>query len=85
MITFKIVSRAQVCDKTTCPICKSREVEYISCGCLCGNTCSCWSYPKCCDCNYTAGGGAGNSQGGIWIPFSDLNSNRDYTIKYQTK
>lgn len=69
------VTRDQVCDNTTCPCCESKNIESIDCGCMCRRpNHSCWSYPKCESCGFTAYGSAGNSNGGIWIPFSKLNS-----------
>ena len=79
------ITREQVCDETTCPVCKSKDIIDTSCRCLCQSGCSCWSYPKCGGCGFTAGAAAGNSQGGIWISFSKLNSSKTYEVKYHEK
>lgn len=75
------ITRDQVCNREVCPSCNSIDIDFIDCGCMCRiASLSCWSYPKCESCGYTAGGDAGNSDGGIWIAFSKLNSNDSYEI-----
>jgi hypothetical protein len=77
----KIITRAQVCDSTTCPSCEGHNISSHDCGCLCRiPNHSCWSFPKCNDCGFTAGGAAGNSDGGIWISFGTLGAAQEYTI-----
>lgn len=72
----------QVCDRETCPICGSKKITSEPSGCLCNRPGhSCWDHPICCDCGYTAGPGAGNSNGGIWVPFSQKPVDGFYEIK----
>ncbi len=82
----KRITRKQACNEKKCPACGSKNIEYEYTDCLChrtyeGSGRTCWTYPTCEDCGFTAGGGGGNSAGGIWIWFSDLGKATHYEIK----
>ena len=78
-----IVSRLQVCNRSTCPMCGSKNVNLIDSGCPCrSNDHSCWQHPVCGDCGFTAGPSAGNSDGGIWVSFNDLGAKDEYVLTH---
>ena len=57
-----------------CPKCGGIKIKYTYTNCLCsrtyeGNGVTCWQYPTCKTCGFTAGPGAGNSAGTSWKTF----------------
>lgn len=81
-MTKKIITREQAIDNSVCPCCSSTKISLEPAGCLCRlPNHSCWDYPVCKSCHFTSGHGAGNSNGGIWIPFSKLGKDETYTIE----
>jgi len=79
-MTTKTITRKQACNDKLCPACKSKDIIYLDTDCLCHCQPPCWSYPVCNNCGFTAGGGGGNSQGGIWITFAELGAAKKYEI-----
>ncbi len=57
-----------------CPKCGGIDIKYTYTNCRCcrtyeGNGTTCWQYPTCKTCGFTAGPGAGNSEGTSWKTF----------------
>jgi len=75
------VTRDQIEDTKTCPVCWSHNVRHEPLGCL-SNTSdpSCWDYPVCNQCGYTAGSDSRGSNGGMWIPPGQKHINGKYFI-----
>ena len=72
-------------DETKCPDCNGEKIAYKYADCLChrtyeGNGRTCWTYPICLDCGYTAGPGAANSTGGAWRAFGKMKNADGYHI-----
>jgi len=73
----KRITRRQACNRDKCPACGSKNIRYEDSGCRCNCHPSCWSHPVCMSCGLT---GDGNSEGGIWISFSELGAATHYEI-----
>jgi hypothetical protein len=81
----KRITNKQALDINKCPVCYSTNISQKPSGCSCGiPRHSCWDHPVCNDCGYTAGAGAGNSNGGMWIEFSVPHSDT-YEISTQSE
>jgi hypothetical protein len=80
--SIKKITREQAVNSCICPSCHSTDIKFKPTSCLCNITNhSCWTYPVCNTCCFTAGSSAGNSNGGIWIPFSKLCADKKYNIE----